>query len=132
MSNQVAQPIDIYKVDPEIRLYFRDAFRHARAIAQQDAEGFQQILFTLETLGVMLTGRTLNLGKYEDYICDMADKSPLAEFIPSLHCEWHSSFDQIYSIVREARNEALHQGAVARHLTQHAILLSRFGGLSHE
>ena len=42
----------------------------------------------------------------------------------SQHRQLHTPFDVLYKIVREARNDALHQGAYVRHLTTRAIELS--------
>jgi hypothetical protein len=60
----------------------------------------------------------------EKYIAQKAAPSPLAESIPFLLPDWHARFPTLYTLVREARNDALHQGAYARHLTTHAIDLS--------
>ena len=50
--------------------------------------------------------------------------SPLADAIPVQHNTWHSKFSAIYELVRDARNDALHQGAFARHLTNSVIHLA--------
>jgi hypothetical protein len=111
-------------MEGEIARYFRDQFRQARARALQDAEGFQDTIFVLERFGVYLTGRTLDLGKYKKGIEHQAIKSPLADDIPDQHATWHSKFATIYETVRNARNDALHQGAFARHLTNSVIQLA--------
>jgi CBS domain-containing protein len=111
-------------MDGEIARYFRDQFRQARARALQDAEGFQDTIFVLERFGVYLTGRTLSLGNYKKGIEQEAIKSPLAEDIPEEHTTWHSKFATIYETVRDARNDALHQGAFARHLTNSVTQLA--------
>ena len=111
-------------MEREIASYFRDQFRQARARALQDAEGFQDTLFVLERLGIYLTGRILDLGKYKKHIEQEAMKSPLADDIPNQHTIWHSKFSTIYETVRNARNDALHQGAFARHLTNSVIQLA--------
>ena len=51
-------------------------------------------------------------------------KSPLADAIPDQHTTWHSKFSTTYEVVRDARNDALHQGAFARHLTNSVIQLA--------
>jgi hypothetical protein len=43
-------------------IFFRDQLRTARAAALQDAEGFDQILFCLERLGLQLLGVVGALG----------------------------------------------------------------------
>lgn len=108
----------------ETEIYFRDAFRKARAIALQDAEGFQEILFVLERFGSYRTQKILDIGKYKDQINAIAVRSPLASDIPHKWRAYHLPFSVLYKSVREARNDALHQGAFARHLTDHAVQLS--------
>lgn len=108
----------------ETKIYFRDIFRDARATAYRDSEGFQEILFALEKYGSFLAGKILDLGRYEPYIKKIASGSPLCSDIPKKRREYHLPFDNLYKLVREARNDALHQGAYARHLTDHAVQLS--------
>jgi hypothetical protein len=108
----------------EVALYFRDQMRTARAAALRDAEAFQEIVFVLERLGSFLTGNIGNLGKYGDAIQGIAAKSPMATLVPLKLQGIHTSFEAKYRIVREARNSALHEGALARHLTINAIELS--------
>jgi hypothetical protein len=111
-------------MDSEVASFFRDQFRQARATALQDAEGFQEIIFVLERFGVYLIGKIKDLGKYGEAIEREAMSSPLADAIPVQHNTWHSKFSTIYELVRDARNDALHQGAFARHLTNSVIQLA--------
>jgi len=111
-------------MDSEVAVFFRDQFRQARATALQDAEGFQEIIFVLERFGAYLIGQIKDLGKYRDAIEREALSSPLADAIPVRHKIWHSKFATIYELVRDARNDALHQGAFARHLTNNVIQLA--------
>jgi hypothetical protein len=120
-------------MEGEIARYFRDQFRQARARALQDAEGFQDTIFVLERFGVYLTGRTLDLGKYKKGIEHQAIKSPLADDIPDQHATWHSKFATIYETVRNARNDALHQGAFASPSDQQCHTVSAcIGGCTDE
>jgi CBS domain-containing protein len=48
----------------------------------------------------------------------------LAEKIPAQLPDWHAAFATLYSLVQRARNDALHEGAFARHLTNHAVELA--------
>jgi CBS domain-containing protein len=105
-------------------IYFRDLFRQERLVAYQDAEGFQGILFALEKFGACRANRILNLGQYKNPISEIARRSPLYSDIPNKWREYHLPFDRLYELVRNARNDALHQGAYARHLTDHAVQLS--------
>ena len=107
---------------------FRIQFKEARAQAISDAEDFDGILYTLERLGQTLLPNIdrgkKNLAGYEGAIEEIAVKSPLSFTIPKKFRYLHTPFDILYNIVRDARNDALHQGAYARHLTNHAIELS--------
>lgn len=107
------------ELEPEQRLYFRDQLREARAIALRDAEGFQGILFIIERLGYFLSRqrpeKESGLDSYRSCIIELARESPL--FI-------HKEFWRLYEAVRTARNDAMHQGAYARHLTTRAVELA--------
>jgi CBS domain-containing protein len=108
-------------MDRSVALYFRDELRRARGAALRDAEGFGPILFTLERLGVYLTGEVKGLRAYAGALGELASKSPLAHDIPDEHRGWHGPFDVLYEAVITARNDALHEGAFARSLTAHAV-----------
>jgi CBS domain-containing protein len=82
------------------------------------------VVFVLERIGVYLTGEIKNLYEYAESLRLEAVKSPLAEDIPSELPAWHAQFSTLYDLVRGARNDALHEGAFARHLTSHAVELS--------
>jgi CBS domain-containing protein len=102
-------------------LYFRDQFRQARATALGDAEAFEEIVFSLERLGSFRTGSVGDLGQYEAALAGTADISPLSTDVPLKQGDYHTSFLNLYNLVRKARNDALHMGAFARHLTTHAV-----------
>lgn len=110
-------------MEHDAAIYFRDRFRNARARAMHDAEAYQEVLFSIERFGSALSGETGTLGTYKKWIVPMANASPLAEYIPSKHRDWHVPFPALYEVVRDARNDALHQGASSRHLTAHATQL---------
>lgn len=93
--------------------------RQARAAAMADAEGFAQILFAIEELGALMTGRVFALGSYRDSLRKLAARSALS---------WDESttpntkrFEWLFSIVKDVRNEAMHQGASARHATDRCV-----------
>ncbi len=101
-------------------IYFRDEFRLARAKALADGEGFQEILFSIERLGGSLNPTGGGLGNYEERLTQLARKSSLFDdSIPG-----NISFSILFGIVRVSRNDAMHQGAFARHLTNNAIKLA--------
>ncbi len=122
------QPIvQNHTLDPNVAVYIRDQLREARAIALGDAESFHEILFAVERFGSLLTKNsigTLGNYKYRESINAVAEHSPLAEDIPNVFRQCHMPFSILYRSVNAARNDALHQGAFARHLTNHAIQLS--------
>ncbi|HEX8197969.1 MAG TPA: hypothetical protein VF571_17385 [Pyrinomonadaceae bacterium] len=109
------------EINKDNACHFRDEFRYARAVALKDAEGYQEILFALERLGSFLKEEVAVLGRYKDEIKVLAGFSPL-----SFDCNkvWHSDFTSLYELVKTARNDALHQGAIARHLTESAVKLA--------
>lgn len=111
-------------MDRETSIYFRDQFREARAEALRDAEGFQEILFVLERFGAYLKKSIGTLGSYATSVKEFALISPLADPVPANRHLWHIPFAHLYDLVREARNDALHQGAFARHLTNNAVQLA--------
>jgi len=111
-------------MEKEAALHFRDQLRIARAAAFRDAESFQEILFVIERLGAYLSSNRGNLGSYLATIKHQAACSPMAEEVPKCLPDFHQQFDVKYDIVREARNSALHEGALARHLTINAAELS--------
>ncbi|HKM91169.1 MAG TPA: hypothetical protein VJX29_11185 [Candidatus Acidoferrales bacterium] len=108
----------------EVALHFRDQLRAARAAALRDAEGFLPIVIVLERLGAYETKKMSNLFEYFGAINAIATRSPMAEEVPSQLPDFHQQFDVKYGVVREARNAALHEGALARHVTGNAIELS--------
>jgi hypothetical protein len=111
-------------MENEAALHFRDELRAARAVALRDAEAFQEIVFVVERLGAFLSKKRRNLGMYLPLIKEQAARSPMAEDVPNELPDFHQQFEVKYEIVREARNAALHEGALARHLTSNAIELS--------
>lgn len=113
-----------YSIDQFQARYWRDQLVAARDVAFRDAEGFQDVLFTLEKIGQFLSGKTGTLASYKPAIEELASQSCLSYEIPRSHQGWHTSFGDLYDLVRKARNEAMHQGSYARHLTDHSVRLS--------
>ncbi len=117
-QDPVPQPLSI----PE-RLYYRDRLREARYAALADAEGFGEICFALEALGLRVHGKQEALGKYrekiEKFACDSTVLTHLVQVLPSRF----KSYRALFGIVLAARNDAMHTGAYARHATAAAIEL---------
>jgi hypothetical protein len=103
---------------------FLDQLRAARLNALHDSENFDGIIHVIERLGSFLAEEMKDLGKYEEHLLTLAASSALAVDVPVRQREFHISFSMLYDSVRRERNDALHQGAVARRLTAHAIELS--------
>ncbi|MDQ2839778.1 MAG: hypothetical protein M3Y72_01800 [Acidobacteriota bacterium] len=107
-----------------IALHFRDELRAARAVALDNAEDFAEILFVIERFGVQLTNSVDGLNAYSDKITQIANESPLAIGCDELPPTWQIDFRRLYEVVKDARNDALHTGAYARHLTSCSIDLA--------
>lgn len=105
-------------------LFFRDQLREARASAGRDSEGYQEVLFALERIGIRLRGKMSTLGGYRAHLCDLAAQSASARSLPTRWPEFHMPFDDLYDEVLRARNDALHYGAFVRLLTVHAVQLT--------
>lgn len=105
------------------RLHYRDRLRNARYAALADAEGFGEICFAIEALGLRLRGAESTMGKYVEQIRPLSVDAPtlteLAAAFPSLF----SRFEALYETVTKARNDAMHTGVYARHATTAAIEL---------
>jgi hypothetical protein len=105
------------------RRHYRDELRSARYAALADAEGFEQICFALEALGLRLLGQQGDLGQYQDRIAFYARLSPMLTELVKTHPSGFKSFEALYDTVRKARNDNMHLGAYARHATVAAIEL---------
>jgi hypothetical protein len=106
--------------DEECR-HYRDLLRSARYAALANSEDFDKICFALESLGLHLLGSRGNLGKYKDYINRYAISPHYLHNQSKLKST--KRFDDLYTIVREARNDNMHTGVYARHATAAAIEL---------
>jgi hypothetical protein len=105
----------------EARSHFLNELRQARLAAQKDAEAFDQLLFAFERLGSYLLHKVGALGDYEASLMNLASTAALGQDLNSRLSPWHSDKHVLYKLVKDARNDAFHQGATARHLTQHAL-----------
>jgi predicted transcriptional regulator len=111
-------------VNTSEKCFYRDRVRSARVIALADAEGFQGVVHSLELIGQMVVGRVLDLGKYENALSNLANNSPLFSEIPLRWPGYHNTFSALYKELRQARNDAVHQGSHARTATSHAVELT--------
>jgi len=103
------------------RYAFAQEFKAARASALRDAEAFEEHIFVLERLGSYLWNKPKgNLGKYKKLLLEEAARSTLAFEAASRFPSFHVSLEALYEEARKARNDAMHHGAIARHLSRHA------------
>jgi len=109
--------------NPETAVFFANQLRSARLAALADSEAFDEIIHAVERLGSYLDGRLSDLRTYKEAISDLAQNSWLAK-PPERSRTLVTPFSELYELVRVARNDALHQGASARHLTKHAVELA--------
>src|SRR5437867_1194601 len=106
-------------MDRQLELHYRDELRDARAAVLRDSEAFPEILFAIERTGAALTGRSGSFDRYRSAFMELARRSALANRIAG-----DRSVGRLYDLVQHGRNEALHQGAFARHLADHATQLA--------
>lgn len=93
------------------RVYFYNLFRTARIAASRNAEDFESAIHAIEELGRLLKSKAKGMDDY---------RGPIAE---ALKFDGDPEFRALYNAVRLARNNAVHEGARARHLTDNAISL---------
>ncbi len=105
------------------RLHHRDQLRAARYAALADAEGFHEVCYALEALGLRLSQRKAHLGRYREPIAALAMQSVVLSDLSGRFPDRFGTFESPYEQVRVARNDAMHTGAYARHATSAAIEL---------
>lgn len=92
--------------------------RESRSKALADAEGFDAILFTLEALGQFLCGEAGGgLNDYEPALKRVA-------LGPNPQEELSQRFAKLFPMVKRVRNDAMHQGAIARNATALCVELA--------
>ncbi|MFN7789036.1 MAG: CBS domain-containing protein [Pseudanabaena sp.] len=120
---------DLFSENIEYRIYFRDLFRDARAKALSISESFQEILFSIEKMGMfLLKKRAEQDAKYKKdlqnpslFTLGRSYRCVIKELISPFNS---IQFSELYDIVLEGRNDAMHQGAYARHLTDNCVQLA--------
>lgn len=114
---------DPKKLEAAERVFYRDQLRAARYAAQADSEGFHQICYALEALGLRLHGIKADLGTYKPKLKQLGrDSEILSELTKSFPSSF-TAFDALFDLVRTARNDAMHTGVYARHATGAAMEL---------
>lgn len=104
------------------RRHYLAEFRAARASVLADAEAFHEVLTAVERLGLRLSSKSNGLASIKKFVATIAEAAGSA---------WErqdgqnvSRFDRIFEIVRSSRNDAMHQGAAARHLSDKCVELA--------
>jgi CBS domain-containing protein len=113
----------------ESAIAFASQLRSARLDALGDAEAFDGIIHVVERIGSYLSKERLgdqgedgSLNKYTKDLTDLVIDSVGTREVDERTVS--TPFELLYDLVRVARNDALHQGVFARHLTEHAIQLA--------
>jgi hypothetical protein len=114
---------DARPLDAEERTFFRDKLREARYAALVDAEGFSAVCFAIEALGQRLDRQQGNLGTYRQRLRLLANHSPVLSELALTEGSQFTCFDALYEAVQSARNDAMHGGTHARHVTDAALEL---------
>lgn len=118
-----ANASQLTKLEPRQRIHFRDQLRSARACALKDSEAFLGILIAIERLGAFLRSGAIGLGGLKSGLSAVAERAPSV----ASRCAVRSGlvpFERLFEHVRVQRNEAVHAGAYARHLTRHCVELA--------
>ena len=108
------------KFENKQRVQFAHEFRVARAFALRDGEAFEEQLLVMERLGTYLSNCHGGLKEFEELLEGLARESVLSFDAARKFPQLHSNFASLYDQARIGRNDAMHQGAVARHLARHA------------
>lgn len=115
--------MEVHHLEREERLLHRDRLRSARYSALADAEGFQDICYAVEALGMRLLGAEATLSKYKPAIQRLARGSTTLTELSAEFPMFFTRFDALYETLRRARNDAMHMGSYARHATAAAVEL---------
>ena len=108
-------------LSPDERRYYRDKLRNARYEALANSEGFLSICFVLEDLGIRQVGIQKSIGGYQQAITRLVPRK--SRKVEARYQHLFSPFSVLYETVRNARNDAMHTGSYARHVTARAIEL---------
>lgn len=105
------------------RCHYRDRLREARYKALADAEGFGEVCFALEAIGMRLGREEGQLGSYIKQIYNLSKDSDVLFHVAQRFPSLFASFAALYRAIQNARNDAMHSGVYARHATEAAIML---------
>lgn len=122
-TQKASEMTDPKKLDADERIFYRDQLRAARYTALADSEGFQEVCFALESLGMRLHNKKADLGTYKRRLKQLSNDSEVLSQFTESHPSSFTAFDALFESVRAARNDAMHTGVYARHATAAAIEL---------
>jgi CBS domain-containing protein len=106
-------PIPAHELKTHHRIDFLTRLRDARALVLKDAESFHTAAGVLEYIGQILKGGMGNgLGAYRDEIFDLATVTGRFD---------HATISRLFKVVREARNDVVHDGAFVRHMSTRLV-----------
>jgi hypothetical protein len=88
-----------------------------------NAEAYAEPLQAIERLGRFLKPKAQSLKAMKLALQRVAAESALATDLPGEWPAFHPPFMDLYEAVSRGRNDAMHMGARARHLTTHAVQL---------
>lgn len=108
------------KFEHRQRVQFAQEFRAARAQALRDAEAFEEQLLVMERLGTYLSNSRGGLNEFERLLREIATDSALSSEAARAFPAMHSDFAVLYQEARIGRNDAMHEGAIARHLARNS------------
>lgn len=111
------------RLQSDERIFYRDQLRSARYSALADAEGFHEVCYALEALGLRLHGSKAALGEYKRGLKQLSLDSEVLNELTQSYPNIFTAFDALFDLVRTARNDAMHTGVYARHATAAAIEL---------
>ena len=104
-------------------MHYRDRLRASRYSALADSEGFGEICFAIEALGLRLLGKESTMQRYHEKIKPLIADSIVLSSLTQKFPDLFTNFDALYAGVKAARNDVMHTGVYARHATSAAIEL---------
>lgn len=105
-------------LEPAAALSFRNQLRSDRAEVSADAEAYQALLTTIESLGAHLSNdhRAMGLKAYSTALKELVSRGGVEAWLPE--------FDGLLRAVRDSRNDLMHEGAAARRTASQVVELA--------
>lgn len=102
--------------------FYLQLLREGRESAQKDSENYGALVRAFELIGRMEKDSSGNgLGAYRHELLKIAEGSILSNGKPA---HLHIDSKRLFELIKEQRNDAVHQGVVARNLVRHAVEFS--------